>query len=229
MAQGKNKPITVLCDFDGTITFCEVIGEIYSKFASGNCDQLVKLWMRGKISTPEEIQGCFATIHASRQELEAQLDTIGIDASFPAFLNFCQNQGYQFAILSDGLQWYIEYVLNKHGISGLNIYANQIKFTASGFEISFPWYDPEMPKRGTSKPSIIKRYQNSGVFVVFIGDGLSDLEAVQFADRVYAKGRLLEHCRQNELPVTGFSDFADLLMKWEFNGEEINSNNDFNR
>lgn len=215
MAQSKNQPITVLCDFDGTITFCEVIGEIYKKFASGNCDQLVKLWTRGEISTPEEIQGCFATIHASRQELEAELEAISIDASFPAFLGFCRAQGYQFAILSDGLQWYIEYVLYKHGISGLTIYANQIQFTSTGFEISFPWYDPATPKRGASKPSIIKRYQNLGAHVIFIGDGLSDLEAAQFANHVYAKGRLLEYCRRNELPATGFTNFAELLTKWQ--------------
>jgi len=182
MAQGNNQPITVLCDFDGTITFCEVIGVIYNKFASGNCDQLVKLWMRGEISTPEEIQGCFATIHANRQEMEAELNAIGIDGNFPAFLDFCHSQGYQFAILSDGLQWYIEYILNKHGISGLTIYANQIEFSSLGFKISFPWYDAAMPKRGTSKPTIIKHYQDSGGRVVFIGDGLSDLEAVQYDD-----------------------------------------------
>ncbi len=217
MAQTKKQPTTVLCDFDGTITHCEVIGEIYNKFASGNCEHLVNLWVRGEISTPEEIQGCFATIHATRQEMEAELNTIPVDAGFPALLDYCRNQGYQFAILSDGLQWYIEYILSKHGISGLTIYANQIEFKPSGFEISFPWYNPETPKRGASKPMIIQRYQNSGARVIFIGDGLSDREAVQVADSVYAKGRLLEYCRQNEFPVTGFTDLAELLKLWQSN------------
>lgn len=219
MPQLKNRSITVLCDFDGTITFCEVIGVIYEKFASGNWEQLVNMWMRGEISTPEEIQGCFATITATQRQLEAELDKIDIDESFVPFLNFCRAQGYQFAILSDGLQWYIEYIFNKHDISGLTIYANQIKFNPQGFEFSFPWYDPSTPKRGTSKPALIKRYQNTGSYVIFIGDGFSDLEAVQYADCVYAKGRLLAHCLQNEIPVIGFNDFSDLLMKWQFIGK----------
>jgi 2-hydroxy-3-keto-5-methylthiopentenyl-1-phosphate phosphatase len=215
MAQTKNQSIAVLCDFDGTITHCEVMDRIYQNFASGDCDELAKLWMRGEISTPQEIQGCFATIHATRKEMEAALDTIPFDTGFPALLDYCRRQGYPLVIVSDGLQWYIEYILNLHGISVLTIYANQIEFKPSGFEISFPWYNPETPKRGASKPMIIRRYQNSGSRVVFIGDGLSDVEAVQIADKVYAKGRLLEYCRQNQLPVTGFTDMTDLLVNWQ--------------
>ncbi len=215
MAQTKNQSIAVLCDFDGTITYCEVMDVIYQNFASGNCDELAKLWMRGEISTPQEIQGCWATIHAARQEIEAVLDTIPFDMGFAALSNYCRHQGYPLAIVSDGLQWYIEYILKRQGISGLTIYANQIEFKPSGFEISFPWYNPETPRRGVSKPMIIQRYQKSGSRVVFIGDGLSDVEAVSIADKVYAKSRLLEYCRQNNLPVTGFIDMTDLLMKWQ--------------
>ena len=215
MAQNNTQFEAVLCDFDGTITSCEVIGKIYKKFACGNCEQLVKMWIQGEISTPEEIQGCFATIHATQQEMESELCSISIDANFPAFLDFCRKQNYPFAILSDGLQWYIDFILNLHGISGVTVYANQIHFKPTGFEFSFPWYDPNTPKRGTSKPLIIERYQNMGYQVTFIGDGLSDVEAVHFADKVYAKGKLLEICRSQNLPVIGFSDFADLLNIWQ--------------
>lgn len=217
MSSTKKQPVAVLCDFDGTITHCEVIGEIYKKFASGDCDQLVKLWTRGEISTPEEIQGCFATIHATRQEMEAELLTLPIDQGFTKLLDYCRHQGYQLAILSDGLQWYIEFILNHHGISGLTIYANQIIFNDNGFEISFPWYDPKTPKRGTSKPMIIKHYHSLGCQVVFIGDGLSDLEAVQVANKIYAKGRLLEMCNNNNLPATGFSNLIDLVNLMQSN------------
>jgi 2-hydroxy-3-keto-5-methylthiopentenyl-1-phosphate phosphatase len=215
MAQTKNHSIAVLCDFDGTITHFEVMDKIYQEFASGDCDELAKLWRRGEISTPQEIQGCWATIHATRQEIEAALDTIPFDTGFPAVLDYCRRQGYPLAILSDGLQWYIEYILNRHSITGLTVYANQIEFKPSGFELSFPWYNLETPRRGVSKPMIIQRYQNSGSRVVFIGDGLSDVEAVQIADKVYAKGRLLDYCYQNNLPVTGFADMTDLLTKWQ--------------
>lgn len=213
MSQSNIQPIAVLCDFDGTITQCEVIGEIYKKFASGNCEQLVRLWTRGEISTLEEIRGCFATIRATQHEMEKELVSITIDPDFPALLDFCRRHGYQFAILSDGLQWYIEFILNRFGISGVTIFANQIQFNPDGFEISFPWYDPKTPKRGTSKPMIIQRYHDMGYQVYFIGDGLSDLEAVHVADKVYAKGRLLDICVDNNLPVIGFSSFADLLNK----------------
>jgi 2-hydroxy-3-keto-5-methylthiopentenyl-1-phosphate phosphatase len=50
--------------------------------------------------------------------------------------------------------------------------------------------------------------------VVFIGDGLSDLEAVHVADQVYARDELLEYCREEGIPATGFTDMEDLIQKW---------------
>ncbi len=211
----QGQPGAVLCDFDGTATPCEVIGLIYSRFASGNCDQLVQQWLRGEISTPEELRGCFATIKASREEMEAELASTPLDPGFPALVEFCRQRGYPFAILSDGLRWYIDYILQQHGFQDFTVYANEITFKPEGYTLTFPWYSSDTPRRGTSKPMIIRRYQAEGYKVVFIGDGLSDIEAVKAADVVYARADLLEYCRLNGIPGTGFSDISDLLKRWK--------------
>ena len=41
--------------------------------------------------------------------------------------------------------------------------------------------------------------------MVFIGDGLSDLEAVHVADQVYARDELLEYCQEKDIPAIGFT------------------------
>ena len=211
----NGRPAAVLCDFDGTATPGEVIGLIYSRFASGNCDQFVQQWLRGEISTPDELRGCFATIKATREEMETELAATPLDPGFPALVEFCRQQGYPFAILSDGLRWFIDYILQQHDLHGLTVFANEITFKAEGYALTFPWYSSDTPRRGTSKPMIIQRYQAEGYKVIFIGDGLSDIEAVKTADVVFAQAGLLEYCVQNGIPSIGFSDLSDLLRRWK--------------
>jgi 2,3-diketo-5-methylthio-1-phosphopentane phosphatase len=207
--------VAVLCDFDSTIVPCETVGEIYRHFAAPSCWEFVQRWIRGEISTPQELQACFRTIKATRAEMESLLTTIRIDPAFPHFLGLCQERGYHFAIVSDGLSWCVDHILRQHGICGITVYSDEIHFEPDGFRFSFPWYHPESPTRGVSKSAIVQRYQVQGNSVVFIGDGLSDTDAVQVADVVYAREQLLEYCRKRGIQAVGFSDFADLLARWE--------------
>jgi len=207
--------IAVFCDFDGTITKGGVLDLLYTTFADSSCWELVQGWIQGHVSTPQEMQGCFSSMKASCEEMEAVLDTVIIDPAFPRIVAFCEQRGYPLAILSDGLRWYIEYVLGHHGISGLPIFANEILFSPDGYQITTPWYHPQTPRRGVSKPAIIQKYKDEGFEVVFIGDGLSDLEAVHVADQVYARDELLEYCQEKDIPAIGFTSMEELIQKWK--------------
>jgi len=204
--------LAVLCDFDGTITPGDTLSILYNRFAGPECQELEKRWSQGEISAPAEMQGCFASMRSTRAELESALDPVHIDPSFPDFFRFCQGLGYAFAVLSDGLSWYIIYILQRHGIPTPAIYANEIEFTPDGMRIHSPWYRPDTPLRGTSKPAIIQKYQAEGYAVVFIGDGPTDVEAVEVADFVFAKGRLAEYCRAKSVLFTAFTDFFDVTQ-----------------
>lgn len=215
MTAPKGQQIAVLCDFDGTITKGGVIDLLYRAFAEQSCWELVDRWIRGEISTIEEMQGCFSTMKATREEMEAVLDRVEIDPGFPEFVDFCKERGYLLAILSDGLRWYIDYVLTHHGICDLPIYANEIHFLEDGYLITTPWYSPQTPRRGVSKPGIIQDYRAMGYKAIFIGDGLSDIEAVSAADLLYARDELLEYCQKHGFPAIAFKDMRDVISKWQ--------------
>lgn len=214
MTAPTGQPIAVLCDFDGTITKGGVIELLYHAFAAPSCWELVDRWIRGEISTFEEIQGCFSTMKASREEMETILDRVEIDPGFLEFVDFCKGRGYLLAILSDGLRWYIDYVLTHHEICDLPIYANEIQFLEDGYRITTPWYSPQTPRRGVSKPGIIQNYRDMGYKVIFVGDGLSDIEAVNAADLLYARDELLEYCQKHGIPAIAFTNMRDLISKW---------------
>ena len=208
------KGIVVLSDFDCTITFQDVERTLITRFGDPSCLEITEKWTRGEISTMEEYASCFATISAGKLEMEAFLKGFSIDPSFPPFFQFCQDMEYKFAIVSEGLEWYIEYILQQHGFIGVDIYANRIHFESTGFRFSFPWYDPSTPLKGTSKSKIAHSYQSNGYKVIFIGDGLSDTDIALVADVVYARDELINFTQSNGIEAISYDNFADILMLW---------------
>ncbi|MFX0145906.1 MAG: HAD-IB family phosphatase [Candidatus Hodarchaeota archaeon] len=204
----------VLCDFDGTLTNFVIIDHLYETFAECGLEY-AKRWERGEISTMEEMESTFATVTASREEMERELLKVDLVPGVSEFISMCQERGYSFAVVSDGLHWYIDYILRQHGITDLQILASHIHFEPGGFSFSYPWYDPQIPLRATSKPTIIRQHQERGAKVAFIGDGVSDFEVIGVADLIYARRKLAAYCRSRGVPAIEFTDFFDLLAKWQ--------------
>ncbi len=218
MTSRRAPEVVVLCDFDGTATPLSVIDELFREFADPSWMELAAAWERREIGTPQGIPYAFGTITASRADMEALLDSIPLDPALPDLIVFCEQRGYGFAIVSDGLTWYIRYVLDRHGIGDIPIYSNEIHFEPAGFRFSFPWYDARTPLRGTCKVAIIEHHQEEGAKVVLIGEGQTDSEAAEVADLVYAKDSLLEYCRARDIPAIAFSALQDVLNNWKVPG-----------
>ena len=208
----KNSKIAVLSDFDGTITTNNVLNSLYEKFAAPSYRETLERWNRGEISTMEEIETVFATISASRVEMESFLDTVELDPGFPSILKYCLEAGIKFVIVSDGLVWYIEYIMRHQEIQEVEeVYACEIHFDQGGYRFSYPWFDPSTPMRSVSKSTIVRDYQSRGYKVVFIGDGVSDFEAAQVADIVYARDVLLDYTKDHGIQAREFSDMGDII------------------
>jgi len=203
-------PTTIfLCDFDGTITSVGLSDFLYRTFAACGM-KYSDLWAAGKISTREEIESSFKTITATREEMEAALATIQIDPCFPAFHQFCREKGYPVAILSDGLDWAINFVLGQGGVSGLPIFSNQIRFTENSFEFEFPYYDSSTPLYGICKRKVVEQFKEDGNHVVLVGDGRTDFDAAGEADYVIASNELLAYCREKSIPHLPYNNFCEI-------------------
>ncbi len=212
----KNKVI-VFCDFDGTITDKDALVPIYSRFASCGT-HFADLWHIGEIGTREEFIETFNCIHSERAQLESVLDEITIDQGIHDILSYCRKAGLAFSIISDGFEWYIRYILQRYGISNVNIFANQIIFEADGsFRFEFPWFNEINPKRALYKPDIINKYHQAGYHTIFIGNGSSDQDAVWEAERIYAKNPLYEYCLEKKIEAQHFESFDDLVRIWKKN------------
>jgi 2,3-diketo-5-methylthio-1-phosphopentane phosphatase len=206
--------VAILSDFDGTITSTETLGFIFRKYAEAKLEY-AKRWTRGEIDMREEFQATFETVKATKEEMEQGLSQIEIAPGFLEFLEYVRRKGFTFGIVSDGLEWYIRYILNRYHISDIPIYANRIFFEPAGYRFEFPWFHEETKRRGVCKSKIVRMYQNNFNTVVFIGDGRSDIDAVHEADIVFSKGWLAGYCFAKGMGEGEFYEWVDVKTKLE--------------
>lgn len=206
-----HKQTAVLSDFDGTIVPINCVNALFDQFGDPLCKELEERWVRGEISVEEEFRQGFSTISATKEEMENYLNSVPLDPAFPNFLEFCRTRDISFAIVSDGLRWYIEHIFARHGIHDVKIYACEIAFTPEGLQFAYPYYDPITPLGGTSKLALVRKYKQEGYQVAFIGDGNNDSHPAREADFVYARDHLLSFTQANGISAFAFTGFDEIL------------------
>ncbi|MDI1252839.1 MtnX-like HAD-IB family phosphatase [Thermomonas sp.] len=206
---------TILCDFDGTVTREDVTDALLVKLGRPGWEFLEAQWRSGTIGSRECMTGQVSLLGSDASDLDAVIDGIGIDPGFPAFVKAARAVGMQVIILSDGLDYAIERILATHGIDPpLQVVANHLLRTqAHNWQLEFPHAQVNC-RSGNCKCACAQRQQLLGRSTLLIGDGQSDVCVAGRADFVFAKDRLLEHCRSTGIehhPITGFAEAAALL------------------
>lgn len=205
---------TILCDFDGTISVEDITDTLLERFARPGWVDIEQAWKRGEIGSRECMERQVALLDASREELDAHLDGMRIDSAFPAFVAATRAAGVPLRVLSDGLDHSIRRILANHGLADLPIVANHLCATGPrSWRLEFPWRDAGC-RSGNCKCASAATLHGQRQRVLMIGDGASDFCVAGEADLVFAKHRLIEHCRAAAIPhvpITGFADALALL------------------
>jgi len=115
-----------------------------------------------------------------------------------------------------GLDVAIESLLHRHQLDHLPVAANHLE--ADGprrWRLEFPHTTAECRvASGLCKCAQVAMARRERKKVLLVGDGTSDFCAAGAVDLVFAKHRLIEHCRAAGIPyvpITGFEDALDLL------------------
>jgi len=205
--------LALLCDFDGTIAKGDVGFRIYTHFGDERWEEINKRWRRGEISSKECLIGEYSFIDASEEEVRKFVSEMEIDMGFIDLLEACRKNDIPIAIVSDGFDFYIKALLEKYGISDVDIYCNNLVFNGRKVQLSFPYYDQGCGKCGNCKVLHVINLKNEGRTVIYIGDGLSDKFASRFADVIFAKDELMEYLESNGIEFNKFSCLDD-VHKW---------------
>lgn len=208
---------TILCDFDGTVSVEDVIDSLLDRFGRPGWEVLEQDWRAGRIGSRECMAGQVDLLQMTRGELDAHLAELWIDHAFPDFVAAARRLHVPIRIASDGLDYAIQQILGRYGLADLPVAANHL---APGIPPKLWTLDsPHQAagcRSGTCKCACVAQAQTGGTKTLLIGDGVSDFCAAEHADFVFAKHRLIEHCRATGIPympITGFEDALELLPR----------------
>lgn len=196
----------VYVDFDGTIAPGDPTDSIFARFADPYWQVIEDEWQQGRSSSWETMQRQVALIRATPEALDAFVDTVRIDPGFPEFVRLCKDRGASVSVVSDGFDRVVSAVLAKNKLD-LPYRANA--FTPTGtdrWQLKFPHKQNSCVSRmGNCKCS--HRAPGASALHVMVGDGRSDFCIAEHSHLVLAKGRLIEHCRDQGLPHVSMTDF----------------------
>lgn len=202
----------IFCDFDGTITKKDTIDKFLETYASEKWLEVEKLWENGEIGSKECLERQVQCVeYLSENQLNEFIDSIEIDEYFINFLSRVRNNGIEFHIVSDGFNLFIDRILEKYGIKDISIFSNKLYLSYGELRSFFPLYKTNCKSgAGVCKCSVIKDVF-AGREVIYIGDGRSDMCAAKHADILYAKGKLVSYCKENNINCIPFNNFNDIL------------------
>jgi 2-hydroxy-3-keto-5-methylthiopentenyl-1-phosphate phosphatase len=204
----------IICDFDGTITREDTVDKLLEKYATDDWIFFENLWLENKIGSRECLERQINCIHHfSNKDLKEFIDSVEIDEHFPLLLKEIKELNLELYIVSDGFDLFISKILKKYGINNIKIFSNLLYLDNSTLKPIFPFCNKDcIFGSGLCKCSILKELAK-GRQVVYIGDGKSDFCVSRHADIIFAKGKLADHCRDNNLCFYEFQDFNDIKVR----------------
>ena len=202
----SKKPV-IFSDFDGTITERDVIVMIMEKFAPPKWVEIKnKILYERTITLKDGIERLFSLIDSKKKNeiIEFAKKEAKIRGGFDELLNFCEKEKIKFNVLSAGLDFFINPILEKHK-NKLNIFCNLGDFNSEKIKINW----------GCCKIEIIEKYPKEEFMRVLIGDGLAELEAAKIVDIVFARGDLVKLLEQEGISYIPFQNFYEVKEQLE--------------
>jgi len=210
---GKNKLMIIQCDFDGTIITNNMSLLLRERFAPGDWRKIESDYLARRLTVEESNKRQFTQIKEPREKLEAfARDHAEVRTGFLDFTHYCLEDGIRLVIVSSGLDFYIEAILNRIGAPRLEVHCAQTSFGQDGVTVSYVDPRGNTVKDGFKKQHLV-RLKRQGEPVTYIGDGLSDLEPACAADSVFTTGQLPGLLSAKSVSHRTFSDFHNILRQ----------------
>lgn len=201
----------IFSDFDGTFCEKDVGHRLYTHFSNG---ENVKMWKDRLISTRESMTREASLLNVGENEIYQFLDQFKLRDGALELYAYAKSSKIPFYILSDGSDIYVKYILTKYRLEEIKYFTNSVTIKDNRYIIEFPYDNGDCTRCGCCKGARINEIVGGNKDrweIIFIGDGLSDICALEFADKIFARGDLLEYCHSNNIKTCQYKNFFDIL------------------
>jgi 2,3-diketo-5-methylthio-1-phosphopentane phosphatase len=211
-ANGKLTP-AFLTDFDDTAAVQNVAELLLNRFGDPSWTDVRQQFRDGVMNLKEYQEITFRNIRADRSAMQHYVrEHATLRPYFNELHYFCRSHDIPLAVVSQGLDFYISALLQRDGFTDVPIFSVNTRFDAGNISYEYNHAYPGQESKGNSKGFVVESYQKQGFYVVYAGDGLSDLEASRKADLVFAHRTLARYCDEEGIPYRPFEDFKGVLL-----------------
>jgi len=204
--------VKVFSDFDGTITKEDIGNFIFSKFSKKRNKKAIQKWKENKISSKELLILETSMVKFTKDEVLNEIKDKEIEPTFIKFYQFMKSRDIPVTILSDGMSFYIDYLLGKYNLNHIPVRANVLHFKSNGeVKPEFPYYEEGCLKCANCKGMHIKKSKKESNIIVYIGDGYSDRCAAPHSDIIFAKNDFAEYLKVKNYHFHIYKDFNKVL------------------
>ena len=207
----KLKPC-VLSDFDDTAAHQNVAELLLNKFGDPTWTTIRDNFRKGNLTLKDYQEIVFRNITTDIPTMQKHVqENASLRPYFGELAEYCCINDYPMAIVSQGLDFYIQALLDCEGYGSIPVFAVNTSINGNAIAYQYDYVRPGKESLGNSKGLIVNEYQKKGHIVYYIGDGRSDFEAAVEADIVFAHSVLAEECERQNIPFIPFTDFGDVL------------------
>ena len=198
----------VFVDFDGTVAMPDVTDLVLQRLARPQWEEIEQAWLDGAIDAATCMRRQIALVDPDPNALHQVLDEVALDPAFPGFASWCDKNAVRLSIVSDGVDYFIHRILDRHGLGDIPTFANAFGVSKTHYTLSHPWFEEAcIARQGVCKCAVTGDARSP---LIYVGDGRSDQCVAQRADILFAKGKLAAFCTSIGRPFTPFDTFADV-------------------
>ncbi|MCF8095591.1 MAG: MtnX-like HAD-IB family phosphatase [Desulfobacteraceae bacterium] len=203
---GGNKPY-VFCDFDGTITSQETLQGVFEHFLPDKWNDMKQKLRSGSVTLRSGVREMLESIPSERyHEALSFVRKIPLRSGFEEFLDFLEQRGIPFVILSGGVRGMVEAGLGPLIKRIHRVFAADVDDAGQYLKVNSEF---EGGTELVAKAEVMKRFDADPRIV--IGDGRTDFNMAKEGDLVFARDGLARYLEKNGAEYISWSDFTDVL------------------
>ena len=210
MNRESNTGLLVQCDFDDTIIVGNMSAAIKDAFGPANWREMEAEYHAGKYTVEESNIRQFALVNASRDDVEDFVKSkLVVRDGFSDFVEYCQSAGIGLAVVSSGLDVYVDTAMSILGTDYPGVHAAHTTFTSHGIQVTYT-SPTGTPITSGFKDSFVSYHKDQGHTVIYVGDGRSDIGPSSIADYTIARSSLADYLSHDVTSYHRFETFADV-------------------
>ncbi|MFP4571444.1 MAG: HAD-IB family phosphatase [Desulfobacterales bacterium] len=196
----------VFCDFDGTITAQESLQAVFEEFVPEKWQDMKQKLVSGSVTLRSGVREMIESIPSQRyQEVLSFVRQIPLRAGFEEFLDFLDQSGIPFVVVSGGVRGMVEAGLGPLIKRANHVFAADVDASGAYLKVHS---DFEGGKELVAKVEVMKLFDTD--LRIVIGDGMTDYNMARNADIVFARSSLARYLEKSGIDLIRWEDFNDI-------------------